>query len=77
MLNVRIVAFSETKKQRAQEQAGYQPNYRATDSVFVLNDLTEHQQPIGCSLYAYACVVDLKKAFDTVPNMCCDRSCGT
>ena len=59
MLNASIVALTETQKLKAQGQAGYRPNYRTMDNVFILNGLIEHQHPVGCRLHA--CIVDFKK----------------
>lgn len=66
MLNERLMEWTERHGLRARGQAGFRRDHRTTDQVFVLRTLIERaradKQPL------YACYVDFKKAYDTIPR---------
>jgi hypothetical protein len=66
LLNIRLTSWTETNLLRARGQAGFRKGYRTADQVFVLRTLIEaarlHKDPL------FACYVDFKKAYDTVPR---------
>lgn len=66
VLNVRLMEWTERHDLRARGQAGFRKDHRTTDQVFVLRTLIERaradRQPL------YACYVDFKKAYDTIPR---------
>ena len=53
---------------RAEGQAGFRPDHRTVDNVFIMQQMLEHYQSKSDKTQRklYACFVDFKKAFDTV-----------
>ena len=72
----RLASWAEEHGVKARGQSGFRKNYRTTDNIFVLRSLIEKQKQArqkGGSGKLYCCFVDFKKAFDTVPLLCCGR----
>lgn len=66
MLNERLMTWTERYNLRARGQAGFRKDHRTTDQVFVLRTLIERTRADRVPLYA--CYVDFKKAYDTIPR---------
>lgn len=66
LLDIRISKWTEEHGLRAAGQAGFRKAHRTSDQVFILRTLIEQQRLAGTVLYA--CFVDFKKAYDTVPR---------
>ena len=60
----------EGNNPRAEGQAGFRPDHRTVDNVFIMQQMLEHYNYQSKSdktqRKLYACFVDFKKAFDTV-----------
>ena len=66
ILDQRLSTWAEDVGVRAQGQAGFRRAFRTTDNMFLLRSLVDQARGKGEKLYA--CFVDFKKAFDTVPR---------
>ena len=68
LLQNRIADYMESNNLRAQGQAGSRRDYRTIVKVFLMQQLLEYYQAKTdkSQRRLYACVVDFKKAFDTV-----------
>ena len=52
----------------AQVQIGYKPNARTSDHIFTVKTLVNKYVNDQKNKKLYACVIDYKKAFDSVPQ---------
>jgi hypothetical protein len=66
VVNRRMTEWAERCRYRAVGQAGFRPKQSTVDQLFVLNTITEDAKSRGQPLYA--CFVDFRKAFDSVPR---------
>ncbi len=66
ILDQRLSSWAENAGIRAKGQAGFRKAYRTTDNMFILRCLMDKARSKSEKLYA--CFVDFKKAFDTVPR---------
>ena len=66
LLERRVSGWAEEHGLRASGQAGFRKDHRTSDQIFVLRTLIEQQRLAGSVMYA--CFVDFKKAYDTVPR---------
>ena len=66
ILCTRLTSWAEERHLLPKEQFGFQKGKRASDAIFVLHTLAEHQRYKKKKLFC--CFVDLKKAFDSVPH---------
>ena len=73
ILDDRIHAWTEGAGLRADGQAGFRRDHRTLDNIFIMRTLIEQCKSrdihrTGQKKKLYACFVDFKKAFDTVPR---------
>ena len=68
LLKNRITEYMEGNNLRAEGQAGFRPDHRTVDNVFIMQQMLQHYQSKSdrAQRKLYACFVDFKKAFDTV-----------
>jgi exonuclease III len=66
ILNNRINKWAEQNDLRAKGQAGFRKGYRTSDNMLILRTIIDNRKSAGGKLFA--CFVDFKKAFDTVPR---------
>jgi Reverse transcriptase (RNA-dependent DNA polymerase) len=68
VLNIRLMGWAESSGIRAASQAGFRPKYSTSMQAFVLNHLIEQRRQQGHEESLYACFVDFRKAYDSVPR---------
>ena len=71
VLERRISSWAEDKGLRASGQAGFRKDHRTTDNILIMRTLIESSKALKTSKQhgmLYACFVDFRKAFDTVPR---------
>jgi hypothetical protein len=66
LLERRLSSALEAARLRAPGQAGFRPDHRTTDQIFVLNQRIEAARATKKPLFA--CFVDFSKAFDSIPR---------
>ncbi len=68
LLKARITEYTDGHHLRGQGQAGFRPDYRTIDNVFVMQQLIERyaKNADKKDRKIFACFVDFRKAFDTV-----------
>ena len=67
LINERLTSWAEEKGLRAEGQAGFREDRRCSDHLLALRTLIEQQRARkGGKLYA--CFVDFRKAYDTIPR---------
>ena len=67
VLNQRLLKFALEKGVISKNQLGFMPGNRCSDALIILHNLF-NKYCIKDKKYIYACFVDFKKAFDTVPR---------
>ena len=67
VLNQRLLKFALEKGVISKNQLGFMPGNRCSDALIILYNLF-NKYCLRDSKYIYACFVDFKKAFDTVPR---------
>ena len=71
VLERRISGWAEQHGLRAAGQAGFRQNHRTTDNILIMKTLIESCKAMKTSRQhgrLYACFVDFRKAFDTIPR---------
>ena len=71
MLERRISGWAENHGIRAAGQAGFRRDHRTSDNIFIMRTLIEACKATRTSSQhgrLYACFVDFRKAFDTIPR---------
>ena len=71
VLERRISGWAEEHGLRAAGQAGFRRDHRTTDNIFIMRRLIESCKAMKTSHQhgrLYACLVDFRKAFDTIPR---------
>ena len=66
LLNFRLTRWAEANNLRAAGQAGFREDHRCTDNLLILRTVIEQQRAARAPLYA--CFVDFRKAYDSVPR---------
>jgi Reverse transcriptase (RNA-dependent DNA polymerase) len=66
VLNERLMSWGESNGIRAPSQAGFRPKHSTCMQAFVLRHLVEQHRHMNKHLYA--CFVDFRKAYDSVPR---------
>ena len=67
VLNLRLLNFVLEKGVISKNQLGFMPGNRCSDALIILHNLF-NKYCLRDKKYIYACFVDFKKAFDTVPR---------
>ena len=67
VLNQRLLKYALEKGVISKNQLGFMPGNRCSDALIILYNLF-NRYCLRDSKYIYACFVDFKKAFDTVPR---------
>ena len=71
VLERRISSWAEDKGLRASRQAGFREDHHITDNILIMRTLIESSKALKTSKQhgmLYACFIDFRKAFDTVPR---------
>ena len=71
VLERRISSWAEDKGLRAAGQAGFRRDHRTSDNILILRTLIESSKALKTGKQhgrLYACFVDFRKAFDTIPR---------
>lgn len=71
VLERRISSWAEANGRRATGQAGFRQDHRTTDNIFIMRTLIESCKATKSGRQhgrLYACFVDFRKAFDTIPR---------
>ncbi len=66
ILEARLSRWAEKKGLCAKGQAGFRKNFRTTNNLYILRTLID--QSTHKRKKVYCCLVDFRKAFDTVPH---------
>ena len=67
ILNTRLMKFTLENKILSNEQLGFVPGNRTSDSLLILYNLVNYYCAKN-NKHIYACFVDFKKAFDSIPR---------
>ena len=67
VLNQRLLKFALENRIISENQLGFMPGNRTSDALIVLYNLY-NKYCVRNNKYIYACFVDFKKAFDTIPR---------